>query len=268
VSSPAGPPSLTIITPALNCVRTVRRALDSVAEQDYDRLEHIVIDGGSTDGTLDVVRGFEGVRWTSEPDDGLSHALNKGLRMARGDIIGWLNADDFYLPGALVRAAGAFASRPQAEWASGPCLIVDADGTQIRAPITAYKNALLRRYSLRSLLVQNFIAAPSTFVRTSALREIGGFDERFGLSMDYDAWLKLARRGDPVILSEPLAAFRMAEGSLSMSAFEQQFAEHASVARRHGHGHRAAVALNAAMSTLIVFAYSRMRDVRRLRGRG
>lgn len=261
-----GIPSLTILTPSLNSARTIERTLESVRAQGYPDVEHLVIDGGSTDGTLDVLRGAAGVRWISEPDDGLSHALNKGLAMARGDVVGWLNADDFYLPGSLRAAGGALAARPDAEWLTAPCLIVDAADSEIRSLVTRYKRALLRRYSRRSLIAQNFVAAPSTFVRTAALREIGGFDQALGLAMDYDAWLKLAVRGDPVVLDRPLAAFRMAEGSLSMASFREQFREHAAIGRRHGADHRLAVAVNAVVSRLIVLAYARLRDVRRLRG--
>jgi GT2 family glycosyltransferase len=186
--------------------------------------------------------------------------------MATGDVIGWLNADDFYLPGALRAAGEALRDVPEAEWATGTCLIVDQHDNEIRKAVTAYKTALLRRYSLRSLLVQNFVAAPATFVRTAALREIGGFDERFRYSMDYDVWLKLARRGDPVVIDRPLTAFRMAEGSLSMSGFERQFAEHAQNAREHGDGHPLAVGANAAMSRAIVMVYRSLRAARRVRG--
>ena len=258
---------ITVVTPSLNGEATIGRALRSVAEQDHPDVEHVVVDGGSTDGTVELLERAPGVRFVSEPDRGLSDAMNKGIAMATGDVVGWLNADDFYLPGALAEAARAFEEHPDAEWVTGLCLIVDQDEREIRKPITAYKRALLRHYSLPSLLIQNFIAAPATFVRTGALREVGGYDERFRYSMDYDVWLKLARRGDPVVIDRPLTAFRMAEGSLSMSGFERQFAEHLQNAREHGDGHRVAVAGNAAMSRVIVSTYRAMRHTRRARAR-
>jgi glycosyltransferase involved in cell wall biosynthesis len=266
VPAPTDLPAITVLTPSLNSAATIERTLASVREQDYPRLEHLVIDGGSNDGTLDVLRRTEEVHWISEPDGGLSNALNKGLALATGEVIGWLNADDFYLPGALSSVGAAFAAREVAEWLTAPCLIVDAQDHEIRTAVTAYKRALLRRYSLRTLLTQNYVAAPSTFVRARALREIGGFDEQLALAMDYDAWLKLARRGDPIVCDAPLATFRMAAGSLSMSSFEDQFREHAAVARRHGRDHRGFVAANAGMSLAIVLAYRLMRVFRRLRG--
>jgi glycosyltransferase involved in cell wall biosynthesis len=257
------PVSFSIVTPCLNAEATIAEALRSVREQGYRALEHVVVDGGSTDGTMEIVRAAgDHVRWISEPDRGLSDAMNKGIAMAQGDVIGWLNADDVYLPGALRRVADAFAHRPDAEWVTGRCLIVDADGGEIRRSITRYKDALHRRYSFPLFLTQNFVSSPATFVRRDALQAVGGFDERFRYSMDYDAWLKLARRSAPVVIDAPLACFRMAEGSLSMTGFERQFREHETNAREHGAGHPLAVAANAAMSRAIVAAYRAMRAVR------
>jgi len=255
--------SFSVVTPCLNAETTVAAALGSVREQGYAPLEHVVVDGGSTDATMAIVRAAgEHVRWVSEPDRGLSDAMNKGIAMARNDVVGWLNADDVYLPGTLQKVAGAFGRRPHAQWVTGRCLIIDADGREIRRGITRYKDALLRRYSFPLFLTQNFISAPATFVRRDALRAVGGFEERFRYSMDYDVWLKLARRSAPVVLDEPLACFRMAEGSLSMSGFERQFREHEQNAREHGAGHPFAVAANAGMSRAIVATYRAMRAVR------
>jgi len=258
---------LTVITPCLNAARTLPATLASVRAQDHGDVEHLVVDGGSTDGTVDILRRAEGIRWISEPDRGLAHALNKGIAMATGEVVGELNADDVYEPGALGAVAAAFAARPDAMWLTGFCRIVDGDGREIRKGVTAYKNALLRRYSLALYLTHNFVSAPATFFRRAALEEAGGFDERYRISVDYDLQLRIARRHDPVILERYLAAFRMVEGTLSMSGFRTQFREHAEQARRHGDGHRAAVALNQVLSAAIVGVYDGMRRVRAARGR-
>jgi glycosyltransferase involved in cell wall biosynthesis len=234
-----------------------------VRDQAYEgTIEHLVIDGGSTDGTLAILDAAPGVRYISEPDRGLSDAVNKGIRMAGGEVVGWLNADDVYLPGALARAGAAFAAAPDALWATGGCLILDDHGHEIRRAVTAYKSFFLRRYSYGLHLVQNFVACPATFVRRSAFDRVGLLDERFRYSMDYDLWLRLGRLRPPVVIDEPLAGFRMAEGSLSMSGFETQFAEHAQNAREHGAGHPFAVAANRAASALIVAIYRVMRRLR------
>jgi glycosyltransferase involved in cell wall biosynthesis len=255
-----GRPLLSIVTPCLNSGATVLQALESVRAQGLgEEVEHVVVDGGSTDGTLDVLATAPGVIWSSEPDRGLSDAMNKGVARARGEFVGWLNADDYYLPGALRRVRDALEERHDARWLTGPCLIVDAEGREIRRAVTRYKRFFLRHHSLASLLVQNYVAAPATFVRRDAIVEAGGFDERFRYSMDYDLWLKLARRAAPVVVDEPLAAFRMAGESLSMTGFERQFSEHARNAREHGEGHRLSVAANVVASRLIVWIYRRLR---------
>jgi glycosyltransferase involved in cell wall biosynthesis len=259
------PPSITVITPCLNAASTIEATLASVRAQRYERLEHIVVDGGSTDGTVDVLRAADGVRWISERDRGLAHALNKAIAMASGELIGELNADDVYEPGALQAVVEAFAGRPDAMWLTGYCRIVDAAGREIRKPVTEYKNALLRRYSLGLYLTHNFISAPATFFRRDALAEAGGFDERYRISVDYDLQLRIARRHDPIVLRRYLASFRMVEGTLSMAGFRRQFREHAEQARRHGNGHRGAVAANQVISAGIVGVYEALRLVRGLR---
>ncbi len=256
-------PSITVVTAALNSERTIARTLASVREQDYEgELEHVVVDGGSTDRTLEIVRAA-GLRFVSEPDRGLTHALNKGLAMARGEIVGSLNSDDAYLPGALQRVGAAFAAHPEVEWITGRCPIVDEHGHEIRRGVTRYKEAFLRRHSYARHLIHNYISAPATFARRTALEAVGGYDERFRYSADYDMWLKLGRRGDPLVLDAPLATFRMAGPSMSLTGFEAQFAEHVRNAREHGEGHRAAVALNRAASAAIVLTYRAMARLRR-----
>lgn len=257
-------PLLSIVTPCLNAASTLPQALESVRAQALgSQLEHIVVDGGSTDGSLDLLRAAEDVDWTSEPDRGLSDAMNKGIARARGRYVGWLNADDFYLPGALRQVADVARQEPAPLWVTAPCLIVDGDGREIRRAVTRYKRFFLRHYRRRSLLVQNYIAAPSTFVRRDAILEAGGFDERFKYSMDYDLWLRLAKRADPVVIDTPLAAFRMAGDSLSMTGFERQFAEHAQNAREHGADFPLTAAVNTPVSRVIVLTYRAMRAARR-----
>lgn len=260
-------PSISIVTPCLNAAATIGEALESVRRQDYPAVEHLVIDGGSTDGTLDVLRAAEGVRFVSEPDAGRADAVNKGVAMASGEVIGWLNADDRYEPGALQAVGRALAEDPQTLWVTGYCRIVDGEGNEIRRGVTRYKNFFLRRYSYGLYLTQNFISDPATFVRRRALERVGPLEGRYAISHDYDVWLRVGRLGDPIVLERYLSSFRMAEGTMSMTGFERQFAEHAEVARRHGEGHRPAVALNAVTSRLIVAIYRAMRLARRVRSR-
>jgi glycosyltransferase involved in cell wall biosynthesis len=257
-------PSISVITPCMNAAATISGTLESVRSQGYPRLEHVVVDGGSTDSTVEVLRAAPGIRWISEPDRGRVDAANKGARMATGDVIGWLNADDRYLGGALQLVGEAFAANPQAAWASGFCLIVDSDGREVRRAVSAYKRFLVRRWSFPLYLTQNFLSDPATFLRRSAFQEVGQLDERYHESHDYDLWLRVARRhGAPVLIERDLASFRMTEGTLSMSRFEHQFEEHRAIARRHGDGHPIALAGNRVMSTLIPAVYRVLRFARR-----
>jgi glycosyltransferase involved in cell wall biosynthesis len=255
-------PSITVITPSFNAAATIQATLQSVRAQKYPKLEHLVVDGGSTDGTVEILRAAPGIRFVSEPDRGLSHALNKGIAMASGEVVGELNADDVYEPGALRLVGETFGERPDVAWLTGYCRIIDGEGREIRRAITEYKNAFLRHYSLGLYLTHNFVSAPATFFRRETLEESGGFDERYRISVDYDLQLRIARRHDPLILRHYLASFRMVEGTLSMSGFQEQFREHAEQARRHGDGHRTAVALNQAISGGIVAIYEAMRWLR------
>ena len=233
--------------------------------QGYPEVEHIVVDGGSTDGTVDLLEGTPEIRWISEPDRGRVHAANKGAQMATGDVVAWLNADDRYEPGTLWAVGEAFRREPGAAWATGYCRIIGGDGAEIRSPITAYKNMLLRRWSLPLYLTQNFVSDPATFVRRDVLHDVGLLDERYLMSHDYDLWLRVAGRyGPPVILRRELACFRMTERTLSMGGFERQFQEHAEIAAQYKMNHRVSVAVNRLVSRSIVSVYRLLRLRRRL----
>ena len=250
-------PSISVVTPCFNSAATIQQTIDSVAQQEYAGVwEHVIVDGGSTDGTLEIVRAA-GLRHISEPDRGLAHALNKSMGLIRHEVFAELNADDRYFPGTLTAVAEAFAASPKSEWLTGQCTIIDGDGNEIRPRVARYKNFLLRHYSFPLYLTQNFISAPATFVRAAALREVGGFDERFAYSMDYDVWLKLARRGAPIILHRPLAQFRMSGESLSLTGYDRQFVEHATNAVENGRGHPIPVLINRILSRMIIEIYRR-----------
>ncbi len=227
-------PKISVITPSFNQGHLIEQTIVSVLEQEYDDLEYIVVDGGSTDGTLDVLKRYEHrLRWLSERDRGQSDAINKGMQMATGDVIAFLNSDDLYEPGALFRIGSFFHDHPEVQWATGRCRIIDGDGREIRRAVTAFKNFLLGHFSYRLLLVTNPISQPATFWRRSILEAFGGFDLDDHLVMDYEYWLRIGARYRPAIISEYLASFRIHETSKMSGYYARRQWLELLVARRY-----------------------------------
>ncbi len=226
---------ISIVTPSLDQAPFLERTIASVLSQrgGFD-LEYLVMDGGSTDGSAEILRRHaDRLTYRIEPDTGQANAINKGLRAATGHVVGWLNSDDLLYPGALARVAAAFEARPAALWLHGGCEIVDEDDRPIRRWVSAYKAFRCRRYSRRSLLVENYVSQMTVFWRRSALEKAGFLDERMRYGFDYEYWLRLSTLGDPIYLPERLAAFRWYARSKSGSSFERQFEEDYEAFRRH-----------------------------------
>lgn len=227
---------VSVITVCLNSGKYIVQALKSVAEQSQKDLEHIVVDGGSTDDTQIIIQSAAKyspkLRWISAPDNGISDAMNKGLALATGDIIAFLHADDFYVDkDVLKRVADVFAESPHTEWLSGGMFFVNDAGQSLKffSP---------RRWSYQRLLRGNILFHPATFVRSQALRSVGGFDNRLRYTMDYDLWLRLGTRSAPYLMNQPLACFRIHEDSTSVKHVDAAFKEEFHVRCRYLHGKR------------------------------
>lgn len=227
-------PKISIITPTLNQGAFVERTLKSVLDQNYPNLEYIVMDGGSRDGTIDILKKYESrLKWVSEKDEGQSDAINKGISRSTGDIVAYLNSDDLYEPGALIRVGEYFASHPEAMWLTGKCRVIDEHDREIRVAITAYKNFLLSRYSYGMLLVTNPISQPATFWRRAVVEELGLFDAQEHLVMDYEYWLRIGKKYPPAILDNYLASFRVYAASKTSSSFLTTFRREMEIAQRY-----------------------------------
>ncbi len=225
-------PKISIVTPTLNQGKYIERTIRSVLDQQYPNLEYIVIDGGSTDDTIAILRKHATqLKWISEKDRGQADAINKGLKMATGDIVAYLNSDDIYEHGTLNRIARHFAQHPETQWVTGKCRIINEEGREIRKAITAYKNCLLSMYSHSLLLVTNPISQPSTFWRRDLLDTIGFFNEDEHIVMDYEFWLRVGNRHNLAILDDYLACFRVYAETKTSSLFQKGFRRELELAR-------------------------------------
>ena len=260
-------PTFSIVTPSFNQGGFIGRTIESVLEQSGGfPVEHWVVDGGSTDGALDVLRGYgDRIKWVSEPDRGQVDAINKGFRRATGDIVGWLNSDDMYEPGAFEKVAAAFERAPAARWCFGLCRVVDEADREVRRGVTAYKNSWIRRYSPKRLLVCDFISQPAVFLKRELFDELGLLDETLDWAFDYEYWLRIAQRHEPAIVHDYLASFRWHPTSKTSNLFYK--AERASlrVAKRYSRGHPLYYWLHVWFYVRIVVAYALLGFFDRLR---
>lgn len=227
-------PLISVITPSFNQGRFIERTITSVLNQGYPNLEYIIIDGGSTDNTAEIVKRFEKhLIWISEKDKGQSEAINKGFGIATGDIICYLNTDDTFEAGALKQVADLFVGDPSVMWLSGRCRIIDKGDREVRRLISAYKNFLLGHYSYRLLLITNFISQPSTFWRRELIEEFGLFNESEHLAMDYEYWLRIGKRYPPKIVNSCLSRFRIHPSSKSTGSYLKMPRRELLIARKY-----------------------------------
>lgn len=199
--------TLSIITPSFNQSKFITKNIKSILSQNRNDVEHIIIDGGSDDGTVDIIKDYENMynlRWISEPDRGQTHALNKGLKLANGKWIGWQNSDDYYLPGSFEKFLATLERNPRADGIYGDLLIVDEDGTQISRKFMTSPSKFVQRYW--SIFASN----QALFVRKPVLERIFPLDESLRYTMDAElTWKLLEGNYQLVHVPEPLGAFRI-----------------------------------------------------------
>ena len=180
---------VSVVTPCYNSDKTIKATIQSIQEQTYPHIEHIVMDGGSSDGTVTIARAHEPrIHVYSERDRGQSDAINKGWRLATGDILTWLNADDQYFPDTINRAVRYFEANPEAMWLYGNVAFIDSTG----APFQMRHNNAKWDYT-RLLQQGNFIPQPSTFLRREVIEEFGYLREDLHYVMDHEYWLRIGR---------------------------------------------------------------------------
>lgn len=225
-------PRLAVVTPSYNTGRYIGAAVRSVLDQDYQNFDYMVMDGGSTDQTVDVLRGFgDRLRWVSQKDNGQADAINKGFAQTRGEILSWLNSDDTYAPGAFRAVAELFAANPDVDVVYGDADYTDAQGKFI-APCVHVEPFNRRRLFLYS----DFIVQPATFFRRSAYEAVGGVDPDIHWALDYDLWLKMAQRFNFAYLPRRLADFRWLANNKTATGSWGRLDEIGRILRRQGYG--------------------------------
>jgi glycosyltransferase involved in cell wall biosynthesis len=204
------PPRVSYVVPSLNHGQYIREAIDSILLQDYSNVECIVIDGGSRDGTPEVLRTYGGrIRWLSEPDQGLYDAVNKGWRLASGEWLGWLNADDRLLPGAIESLVEAALGDSEIGMAYGDYYRIDSRGATLECVHAG-------RPDWQSLVrFGNAIFIGAALFRREAVSDVGSFDLSYSLASDYDFIVRTLKRSTAIHIREPVASFRMHHQSKS-----------------------------------------------------
>ena len=217
-----------IITPSFNQGRFLLDCVESVLLQSGVEVEHIVTDAGSTDETLEVLRVCSHLKWTSEPDEGMSDGINKGFRQATGDWVMWLNCDDYLLPGALEKVAACIRSHPEADIVHGDCLYVKED----RTPIRRKRDTPVDEWDL--LFVGCVIPSTSTFYRREIIDAGHLLEVEYKNCMDWEYYLRLSRLGYRYsYLPEVLAHFRWYEDSTTQKHWQRMIDEGLRTQRAH-----------------------------------
>lgn len=224
-----------IVTPSFNQAEYISQTIDSVISQTGDfNIEYFVMDGGSTDDTIEILKKYElqlknnsqiKFYWQSQKDKGQSDAINQGFKKTTGDILAFINSDDYYVANTFPKIAAAFKNNPDQNWLSGYSHIVDENNLSIQKPITLYKNFWLNHYSYQSLLILNYISQPSTFFTKNIFDRFGLFNEKLNYTMDYDYWLKIGKNNKPIILKNYLSNFRIHSTSKGKTSYKNQFIE-------------------------------------------
>lgn len=204
-------PLVSIITPSFNQARYIEATIQSVLSQDYARIEYIIVDGGSTDETVDVIRKYEGqggsIRsiawWVSEKDKGQTDAINKGFARAGGDILAWINSDDTYEPGAISAAVKYLLEHPAVGMVYGDCNFINENGSVIGKFNAAQTN--------HHLIRQGYVHIPqqTMFFRADLWKQVGPLDPSFYFAMDYDLWTRISAREEIKYVPQTWANFRL-----------------------------------------------------------
>ena len=227
-------PKITVVTPSFNQGAYIERTIESVLSQGYHNLEYIIVDGGSTDNSVEVIRKFERhlSYWVSEKDRGQSHALNKGFRRATGSILTWLNSDDWYATDALATFEENFRSHPEAGVVAGRGQLLAEDGTVLYESTPAPG---INFVSLCGWLKGGHFQQPSVAFSRQAWAQCGEIDETINFAMDLDLWLRIAKAGFEIVSTDRLLSFALSHpGAKTTASVDGMLLDCARVISAHG----------------------------------
>jgi glycosyltransferase involved in cell wall biosynthesis len=218
----SNPPRITVVTPSFNQAQYLEQAIRSVLDQGYPNLEYIVVDGGSTDGSVEVIRKYADrlAWWVSEKDSGQSHAINKGFARATGEVYGYINSDDYLYPGALATVGKAYAAG--AKWVLGWAMMIETDGGE-------WPQLPEKTGGASDWFVRNPIPQQASFWAADLWKKLGPFREDLRYTFDYEYWLRMRFKAqvEPTIVHRCLGSYRLHANSKTVSewdAFEPEFA--------------------------------------------
>src|ERR1700690_796227 len=205
-------PTISIITPSFNQGKYIKRTIESVLSQGISDIEYLVFDAGSMDETVSILQSFDdSIQWVSEPDKGQADAVNKGLRAARGEIIGWLNSDDIYYPNALRLVIDFFKKNPEVEILYGMADHID-DFDKVIEPYYT------EEWNYERLMEICFICQPAVFFRKSIIDRLGVLDEALRYCMDYEYWLRVGKEMPFYFLKQRLAGSRLYQDTKTLGS--------------------------------------------------
>jgi glycosyltransferase involved in cell wall biosynthesis len=240
-------PLVSIITPSYNQAEFLEGTIRSVLDQDYQNLEYIIVDGGSDDGSLDIIQKYSDqlAWWVSEPDQGQTDAINKGFAQAKGDILAWLNSDDTYLAGAVTEAVDYLQSHPEVGMVYGDTNLIDEKGNVIGSfPARQTDNRRLMRGYVH-------IPQPASFFRADLWKKVGPLDPSFFFAMDYDLWVRLSQQAPLKYHPRTWANFRLHGEAKSIESDDRCWPEMVRVHRREGGSRLSWISLKARVRPLI-----------------
>jgi glycosyltransferase involved in cell wall biosynthesis len=231
-------PLISIVIPSLNKVRFISKTLDSIVRQNYSKLEVIIMDGGSTDGTLKIIEKYAAkypdiIKYESKKDKGQWDAINKGFRKSRGKILTFINADDIYTNGAFNEIERLYRLNVDALWFAGGGNVINSIGIEITHFVSLYKNIFLFLNNRLLLLILNYLMQPSVFITKTAWKRYGPFYGTNKFVLEYDLWLKISKIRMPVVTNMYLSSFRIEPSTITKISSEALLREDKKVLARY-----------------------------------